>query len=48
MPKSARQLAAMREAGRQIVQAPGQIRQTHQNRCVVSSQTYGRCFMSWF
>ena len=41
MPKSARQLAAMREAGRQIVQAPGQIRQTHQNRWVVSSQTCG-------
>ena len=41
MPKSARQLAAMREAGRQIVQAPGQIRQTHQNRWPVSSQTCG-------
>ena len=34
----------MREAGRQIVQAPGQIRQTHQNRWLVSSQTCGTLF----
>ncbi len=44
MPKSARQLAAMREAGRQIVQATGQIRQTHQSRWVVRSQTCGTLF----
>ena len=41
MPKSARQLAAMKEAGGRIVRTPGQIRQTHQNRWLVRSQTCG-------
>ena len=39
MPKSAKQLAAIKEIGKQIVQTSGQIRQTHQNRWLVRSQT---------
>ena len=41
MPKSARQLAAIRETGGKIVRTPGRMRQTHQNRWVVRSQTCG-------
>ena len=41
MPKGSRQLAAIRGAGRQIVRTPDQIRQTHQNRWLVRSQTCG-------
>ena len=41
MPKSAKQLAAIREAGGKIARTPGQMRQTHQNRWAVRSQTCG-------
>ena len=44
MPKGVGQLAAIREAGRQIVRTPDQMRQTHQNRWLVRSQTCGTLF----